>query len=148
MNVYNLKIVQDFADLVNLLKFIRQIGREKRNKDSKFNEFGLQRNWLGNIIYVQIDGDDTDLMGADFNPNGVLDTKLKPIVTYLGTELGWSDYLVPVISNFVTDDDKLTLSYGVMFMFTGYSLTLTKLFWGALLSILGIAGCITAICLL
>ena len=56
-------------------------------------------------------------------------TKLRPVVQYLGKDLGWSDYLVPQVNNFVDEDNNPSLSYGVLFVFTGYSLTLTKLLY-------------------
>ena len=75
---------------------------------------------------MQIDCTDEDLMNANYNAEAMLDIKLKPIVSYLSGELGWGDYLVPQISNFVDEDENITLSYGVLFIFAGYKLTLTN----------------------
>ena len=99
------------------------------------NTLGIKRNWLGNILYVQVNCTDADFMNSGYNYDRMLMIKLKPIVTYLGTELGWGDYLVPQVSNFVDENGEPSLSYGVLFIFTGYSLTLTKvLFTGLFLS--------------
>lgn len=126
MDIYEIGIVQWFKDLSNFFKFRRQIKKEIKRRDSTFNKLKLKQNWLGNIIYVQINCTDEDLMNANYNAEAMLDIKLKPIVSYLSGELGWGDYLVPQISNFVDEDENITLSYGVLFIFTGYKLTLTN----------------------
>ena len=126
MDIYEIGIVQWVKDLSNFFKFRRQIKKEIKRRDSTFNKLRLKQNWLGNIIYVQIDCTDEDLMNANYNAEAMLDIKLKPIVSYLSGELGWGDYLVPQISNFVDEDENLTLSYGVLFIFTGYKLTMTN----------------------
>ena len=126
MDIYEIGIVQWVKDLSNFFKFRRQIKKEIKRRDSTFNKLRLKQNWLGNIIYVQIDCTDEDLMNANYNAEAMLDIKLKPIVSYLSGELGWGDYLVPQISNFVDEDENITLSYGVLFIFAGYKLTLTN----------------------
>ena len=126
MDIYEIGIVQWFKDLSNFFKFRRQIKKEIKRRDSTFNKLRLKQNWLGNIIYVQIDCTDEDLMNANYNAEAMLDIKLKPIVSYLSGELGWGDYLVPQVSNFVDEDENITLSYGVLFIFTGYKLTFTN----------------------
>ena len=126
MDIYEIGIVQWFKDLSNFFKFKRQIKKEIKRRDSTFNKLKLKQNWLGNIVYVQIDCTDEDLMNANYNAEAMLDIKLKPIVSYLSGELGWGDYLVPQVSNFVDEDENITLSYGVLFIFAGYKLTLTN----------------------
>ena len=126
MDIYEIGIVQWVKDLSNFFKFRRQIKKEIKRRDSTFNKLRLKQNWLGNIIYVQIDCTDEDLMNANYNAEAMLDIKLKPIVSYLSGELGWGDYLVPQVSNFVDEDENITLSYGILFIFTGYKLTFTN----------------------
>lgn len=128
MDIYEIGIVQWFKDLSNFFKFKKEIKREIKRRDSTFNKLKLKRNWLGNIVYVQIDCTDEDLMNANYNAEVMLDIKLKPIVSYLSGELGWGDYLVPQVSNFVDEDENISLSYGVLFIFTGYKLTFTNFF--------------------
>ena len=110
------------------------------------NTLGIKRNWLGNILYVQINCTDSDLMNADYNFDRMVMTKLRPVVQYLGKDLGWSDYLVPQVNNFVDENGNPSLSYGVLFVFTGYSLTLTKLFYTVLLITGLISAGIWALC--
>lgn len=128
-DIYDNKIVQAFMDFKNFFKFKKDISRELSEPKSGMNTLGIKRNWLGNILYVQINCTDSDLMNADYNFDRMVMTKLRPVVQYLGKDLGWSDYLVPQVNNFVDEDNNPSLSYGVLFVFTGYSLTLTKLLY-------------------
>lgn len=138
-DIYDNKFVQAIMDFRNFFKFRKEIGRELREPKSGMNSLGIKRNWLGNILYVQINCSDVDLRNADYDFDRMVMTKLKPIVQYLGQDLGWSDYLVPQVNNFVDEHDNPSLSYGVLFVFTGYSLTLTKLLF-TFLGTLGVIG--------
>ena len=133
VDIYNNKFVQAFIDFKNFLKFKKEIKRELKNPDSKMNTLDIKRNWLGNILYTQLNCNDTDFMNAGYSYDRMLMIKLKPVVTYLGTELGWGDYLVPQVPNFVDENGEPSLSYGVLFIFTGYSLTLTKILFTVLI---------------
>ena len=131
-DIYDNKLVQAVIDLRNFFKFKSDINRELSEPKSGMNSLGIKRNWLGNILYVQINCTDADLRNADYNFDRMVMTKLKPVVQYLGKDLGWSDYLVPQVNNFVDEEGNPSLSYGVLFIFTGYSLTLTKLLWSSI----------------
>lgn len=126
-----LKFIKNFIECCNDIKAYRQFRKdvkyEMSRADSKMTKLNIKQNWLGNILYVQINCTDLELRSADFSTDRMLLAKMKPIVEYLGEEMGWSEYLTPQISNFVNDDGEYSLSYGVLFIFTGYSLTLTKL---------------------
>jgi hypothetical protein len=143
-DIYDNKFVQAIMDFRNFFKFRKEIGRELREPKSGMNSLGIKRNWLGNILYVQINCSDVDLRNADYDFDRMVMTKLKPIVQYLGQDLGWSDYLVPQVNNFVDENDNPSLSYGVLFVFTGYSLTLTKLLFTFLVTLGVIGGSIYA----
>lgn len=140
------KMVQAFYDVKNFFRFRKDIKRELAEPKSGMNSLGIKRNWLGNILYTQINCTDTDLMNAGYDFDRMIMIKLKPVVQYLGHDLGWSEYLVPQVSNFIDDDENPTLSYGILFVYTGYRMTMTKaLFW--ILGILGlIGGGIWALC--
>lgn len=146
MDIYEFGLVQAFKDLTNFFKFRKQMRKEFKIRDSKFNKYKLKYNWLGNIVYVQIDCDNDDLMGANYDAERMLYTKLRPIVEYLSSELGWGDYLTPQISNFVDENENPTLSYGILFIYNGYKLTFTNFIIGTLVT-LGILGAgIWAVC--
>ena len=126
MDIYEIGIVQWFKDLSNFFKFRRQIKKEIKRRDSTFNKLKLKQNWLGNIIYVQINCTDEDLMNANYDSETMVMRKIQPVVEYLSRELDWGDYLTPQISNFVDEDENPSLSYGILFVFTPYRLTFTK----------------------
>ena len=112
------KIIQSFIDFRNFFKFRKDIKHEFYTRDSKFNALNLKRNWLGDVIYVQINCTDVDLMNAEYDSERMVMLKLRPIVEYLSQELDWGDYLNPQIANFVDEDNNPSLSYGVLFVFT------------------------------
>lgn len=137
MGFYDIGLVQCIKDLSNFFKFRRMMRSEYKIRDSKFNKYNLKYNKLGNIVYVQINCTEQDFMNAYYDAEKMLDMKLAPIVSYLSSDLGWGDYLTPQVSNFVDDDNNPTLSYGVLFIFTGYRLTMTKALFGGL-ALLGV----------
>ena len=145
MGFYDIGIVQSIKDFSNFFKFRKMIRKEFKIRDSKFNKYNLKYNWLGNIVYVQINCTEEDFMNAYYDEEKMLDMKLAPIVSYLSSDLGWGDYLTPQISNFVDDDNNPSLSYGVLFIFTGYRLTLTKALFGMLFSLAALGVGIWAI---
>lgn len=126
MDIYDIGWVQCFMDIKNFFKFKKDVKREFYLRDSKFNKFKLKRNWLGNIIYVQLDFSDEDLMNANYDSETMVMRRLQPIIEYLSRELDWGDYLRPQISNFIDEDENPSLSYGVLFIFTPVRLTLNK----------------------
>lgn len=132
------KIVQSFFDIKNFFRFRKDIKKELAEPKSGMNNLGIKRNWLGNILYMQINCTDADLMNAGYDFDRMVMIKLKPAVQYLGQDLGWSEYLVPQVNNFVDEEGKPTLSYGILFIYTGYRMTLTK----ALLWMFGMFGII------
>lgn len=142
MDIYEIGIIQWFKDLSNFRKFRKQMKSEFKRRDSLFNKYKLKLNWLGNVVYVQLDCTDNDLMNFNYVAEDMVMTKLKPIITYLSDDLGWGDYLTPQISNFVDEDENLTLSYGVLFIFTGYKLTMTNLMVSIVTGLACLAGLI------
>lgn len=139
MDIYNFGFIQCMKDFSNFFKFRKEMSAMKNFRDSKFNKYGLQLNWLKNVIYMQVDCTDEDLMNFDYDEEKMVLKKIQPVVEYLGAELGWSDYLSPQISNFVDDNNEPTLSYGVLFVFTPYRLTFAKAVINAIVT-LGIFG--------
>lgn len=126
MDIYDIGWVQCFMDVKNFFKFKKEVKREFYTRDSKFNKFKLKRNWLGNVIYVQLDFSDEDLMNANYDSETMVMRRLQPIIEYLSRELDWGDYLTPQISNFIDEDENPSLSYGVLFIFTPIRLTISK----------------------
>jgi hypothetical protein len=85
-------------------------------------------------------------MNSGYDYEKMLMTKLEPITDYLSEELNWGDYLTMQVDNFVDEDtNEPTLSYGILFIYTGYTMTMTKAFWLILLTTLGLMGGIVAL---
>ena len=87
-------------------------------------------------------------MNAGYNYEKMLMIKLQPIIDYLSEELNWGNYLRLQVQNFVDEETgEPSLSYGILFIYTGYSMTMTKAFWLSIFGFLILAGGITALCL-
>ena len=137
------------SDIRNFFRFIREMKALYKLRDSKFNKFNLKINKFGNILYTQINCSDTDFMNSGYDYEKMLMTKLEPVTDYLSEELNWGDYLTMQVDNFVDEDtNEPTLSYGILFIYTGYTMTMTKAFWLAVSLLLGLVGGIVAMCIL
>ena len=143
-------MIQFFRELHLFKRFKKEMRDESKRLNSKFTQLNLKRNWLGNIVYTQINCSDEDLMNADYSTTKMLEIKLKPYVEYLSKDLGWGEYLVPDISNFVNEDDnESSLSYAVMFMFNGYTFSIKKLLvFNIINALVVIGGIVTALILI
>ena len=126
MDFYEIGIVQCFKDVINFFKFKHEMKREFYRRDSKFNQFKLKINTLGNVVYMQLNCKDVDLLNANYDSEAMVMRRIQPVVEYLSRELDWGDYLTPQISKFVDEDENPSLSYGILFVFTPYNLTFTK----------------------
>ena len=137
------------SDIKNFFRFRREMKELYKLRDSKFNKFNLKINKFGNILYTQINCSDTDFMNSGYDYEKMLMTKLEPITDYLSEELNWGDYLTMQVDNFVDEDtNEPTLSYGILFIYTGYTMTMAKAFWLVIGLLLGIIGCIVVMCIL
>ena len=94
--------------------------------DIEFKSLGLNTNKIGNIVYCQVNCTDEELADAHFSPLDMVMNKIKPQIDFLD-KLGWGDYIVPQINNFVDDDGNNTLSYLVMFMYYPQQFTINKI---------------------
>ena len=119
-------MLQIIEDYISFKRFKKDIKHELNDPTSPIHKLNIKRNWLGNILYMQLDCTESDFLSADYSYDRLLENKIRPAVQYLGTELGWGDYLVPQISQFVDENGEESLSFGVLFIFQGYSLTFTK----------------------
>lgn len=147
--MYESRFFQGFRDIRNFFRFRREMKALYKLRDSKFNKFGLHINRFGNIIYTQINCSDNDFMNANYDYDRMVMMKLEPITDYLSEELNWGDYLTMQVQNFVDEETgEPSLSYGILFVYTGYTMTMAKAFWYTLFGILALAGGITALCIL
>ncbi len=146
--MYESRFFQGFRDIRNFFRFKRDMKSLYKLRDSKFNKFNLHINKFGNILYTQINCSDNDFMNAGYDYEKMVMMKLQPIIDYLSEELNWGDYLRLQVQNFVDEETgEPSLSYGILFIYTGYSMTMSKAFWLSIFGILALAGGITALCL-
>lgn len=127
MDINDVGFVQCFKDLINYFRFKKEMKTEYYRKDSLFNKFEMHINWLGNIVYTQLNFTDEDLMNANYDSEIMVHRRLKPIVDYISRDLNWGDYLSPQISNFVDEEGNPSLSYGVLFIYTPYRLNIWRM---------------------
>ena len=100
--------------------FKKEITEEMENKNSTFNKLNLQRNDLGNVIYVQLNYDDEKFMSSGYNVQEMVGRDLYKINKYLDEEVRWGEYLDMKISQFYDEDGYPTYSYAVEYKFTDY----------------------------
>ena len=146
MDIYEIGIVQCVKDFINFIKFKKQIKQEFKRRDSLFNKLNLKKNWLGNVVYLQLNCSDEDLMNFNYDEESMVMGKLKPVVNYLSSELNWGDYLQMQVSNFVDEDGNKSLSYAILFVFTGYRLTPVRFVIISLITLALLGTGIWAIC--
>jgi len=126
-------VIRDFQ---NYRDWIRIIKREIANPLSKFNKFGLNYNFFYNL-YVPVSLDDGDKDLPDKIKRLRLVESLAPIHRYLDEDLGFSEYIVPEFNQFYDDENKPTLTYGVVYKFAFKKFSIQWLIkWIIILSIL------------
>ena len=139
--MYDSGFFQGFRDIRNFFRFKKEMKGLYKMRDSKFNEFKLHVNKFGNILYTQINCSDNDFMNAGYDYERMVMMKLQPIIDYLSEDLNWGDYLTMQVQNFVDEETgEPSLSYGILFIYTGYSMTMAKAFWLALTGVLVLIG--------
>lgn len=137
---------QGLSDIRNFFRFKREMRSLYKIRDSKFNAFNLKLNKFGNILYTQINCTDNDFMNSGYDYEKMVMMKIQPIIDYLSEELDWGDYLTLQVNNFVDEEtNEPSLSYGILFIYTGYTMTMTKAFWLSVLSLIGFIGLCTAL---
>lgn len=113
-------------DIINFFNFRREMKYLEMENDEKFKELKLKRNWLGNVIYAQVDCNDRELVDADYSIYDLTMKKIQPYVNYFG-ELNWSEYLVPEIANLQDEEGEITLSFLFLFVYKPIVFTFWKL---------------------
>ena len=132
---YNLFVA--YKDIINAFKFRKEMKNKEKNLDSEFKELGLSVNWLGNVVYTQVNCTDRELVDADYSINDMVMKKLKPYVDYFG-KLQWGEYLIPQVSNLQDETGEMTLSFLFLFVYEPIVFTFGKLF--KLLLLMGVLG--------
>ena len=136
-NRTGLALLEVIKDLKNYRKWVKTLKGEAENPNSKFNTYGLNRNYFS-VLYLPLTLPQEDIALPDNIKRLRVVETLTPIHQYLDNDLGFADYIVPEFNQFFDDENQPTLTYGIVyrFAFKRFSLkwVLTRsLFIGALL---------------
>lgn len=136
--INNLSFIIEIKDIINFFKFRYQMKKLEKT-DIDFLNFNFKRNWLGNVIYFQVNCTDEELANYNYSPVDMVMNKIQKEINYFNDK-GWGDYLIPEVINFVDDDNNKTLSYLILFMYTPIKFSFSKLVYRLFLMILLILG--------
>lgn len=140
MDINDIGFIQCLKDFINYFRFKKEMKTEFYQAGSVFNKLGLKLNWLGNVVYTQINCTEEDFMNFNYDQERMIMYKIKPMVDYFNSMM-WGDYLTPQVSQFVDEMNNPTLSFGVLFVYTPYKLTV----WKMLMNLLVTLGIITGL---
>lgn len=118
--------IVSIKDIINFRRFKKDMQWQASIRDSKFNRYKLNLNWIGNVVYYQLNCTEEDLQHFDFHSDIMIMYKMQPVINYMN-ELGWSEYLIPQVNNFIDEQGNTSLSYGIMLVFTPFKFRLYKL---------------------
>ena len=121
------KIKIFILDIINFFVFSHQM-KKLSNESTEFNSLGLKVNSIGNVVYFQLNCTDNELVENNYSPIDMVMNKIKNHIDYMN-ELGWGEYLIPQITNFVDDKGNQTLSYLILFIYSPILFTFRKLFY-------------------
>lgn len=126
MKKFFINLSTSFMDIINAFKFKRQMKYLEISEDEEFKKLNLHTNWLGNVVYTQINFTEKDLMNVDYSVYDLAMEGIKPYVEYFDKN-GWSEYLVPQISNIEDENGEMTLSYMYLFIYMPKVFTFWKM---------------------
>lgn len=123
-------LITIYWDIVNFFRFRNQMKTLEKDPNSKFNQYNLHLNSLGNIVYKMFDmgPERRDTFDELHKRNYMIDVS-TPSHSYIADELGWGVY---IITNFVdfTDPEtnKLAGAFGVTYKYTSIALNNKKIY--------------------
>ena len=82
-------ILQDIRDFKNVLQFKKDVNSEMKRANSKMTRFNIKKNWLGNILYVQINCTDADLMNNDYDYDRMLLMRMLLMLLLMKKMIKW-----------------------------------------------------------
>lgn len=119
-------IVIAFKDIINAVKFRNEMKSLEMMEDEEFTNLDLHTNWLGNVVYTQVNFTDRELVDADYSIHTMVLRKMKKYVDFFNKS-NWSEYLYPQISNLQEEDGNITLTYMFLFVYKPIVFTFWKL---------------------
>lgn len=144
MGTFFRNLITAIKDIFNAYKFRKEIKTLELLEDEDFRELNLKTNWLGNVVYTQIDFTDEALAERDYSVHDMVMAGMKPYIDFF-EKIGWSEYLIPQVSNLTEEENgNMTLSYLYLFVFVPKVFSFWKLL-KLILALTGIGGIIYGI---
>lgn len=113
-------------DIINAVKFRSDMKTLEMLEDEEFTNLDLHTNWLGNVVYTQINFTDRELVDADYSIHTMVLKRMQKYVDFFNKH-NWSEYLYPQVSNLQEDDGNITLTYMFLFVYKPIVFTFWKL---------------------
>lgn len=115
-----MKLIDSIKTIRQFRLFKKEISEEMENADSTFNKLHLQRNDLGDIIYVQLNYDDEKFMASGYNVQEMVNKDIDRMNYYFDKEIRWGEFLELKVAQFYSEDGFPTYSYAVEYHFTEF----------------------------
>jgi hypothetical protein len=109
-------IVTVIRDIKNYIDWIKTLNREKQNANSLWYKFNMKNNYFY-TIYFPITLPDEDKALPDSIKRLRVVESLAPVHRYLDEDLQFAEYIVPEFNQFYDEDNKPTLTYGIVYRF-------------------------------
>ena len=113
-------------DIINAVKFRNEMKSLEMLDDEEFANLDLHTNWLGNVVYTQVNFTDRELVDADYSIHTMVLRKMQNYVDFFNKH-NWSEYLYPQVSNLQEEDGNITLTYMFLFVYKPIVFTFWKL---------------------
>lgn len=118
-------IVIAVKDIINAVKFRNHMKSLEMMEDEEFTNLDLHTNWLGNVVYTQINFTDRELVDADYSIHTMVLKRMQKYVDFFNKH-NWSEYLYPQVSNLQEEDGNITLTYMFLFVYKPIVFTFWK----------------------
>lgn len=113
-------------DIINAFKFRNEMKTLELTDDEDFTKLDLHTNWLGNVVYTQVNFTDRELVDADYSIHDMVLKKMQVYVDFFNKH-NWCEYLYPQVSNLQEEDGNITLTYIFLFIYKPIVFTFWKL---------------------
>lgn len=118
-------LVIAFKDIINAIKFRNEMKSLEMMEEEEFTNLDLHTNWLGNVVYTQVNFTDRELVDADYSIHNMVLKKMQKYVDFFNKH-NWSEYLYPQVSNLQEEDGNITLTYMFLFVYKPIVFTFWK----------------------
>lgn len=122
-SIKTLPIFVVYKDIVNYIKWIKTINRERSTSNSEFNRFKLNHNYFYTLYMTFTLPDEDYMLPESIKKLRILES-LTPVHQYLDSKLNFAEYIVPEFNQFYDDENNPTLTYGIIYRFAFKRLSL------------------------